>query len=92
MTKTPDGKTLVVLRRLGKDVIALFPDLDAGRGHCLSYMRIGQHGQASRNLPRDTKPAHMGEPDVAALVRELTNLGYDLQIVARMPRRIRKGT
>ena len=88
---TTTKKTRVILRRLGGDVIALFPELDAGRGHCLSYMRIGQHGQASRTLTRDTKPAHMGEPDTAALVRELTSLGYDLQIVARMPRRIKKG-
>lgn len=91
MTTTTE-KTRVILRRLDNEVIALFPDLDAGRGHCLSYMRIGQHGQASRNLPRDTKPAHMGEPAAAALVRELTSPGYDLQIIARMPRARKKGT
>ena len=89
---TTTKKTRVILRRFCGEVIALFPDIDEGCGQCMSYMRVGQHGAASRTLTRDTKPAHMGEPDAAALVRELTSLGYDLQIVARMPRRIRKGT
>ena len=84
MTTTTE-KTRVILRRFGSEVIALFPDIDAGRGLCMSYMHIGQHGGASRSLTRDTKPAHMGEPDTAALVRELTSLGYDLQIIQRMP-------
>jgi hypothetical protein len=59
----------------------------------MSYMRIGQHGEASRTLPRISKPVDLSEPDAAALVRELTSLGYDLHIVKRMtpqkPQRIR---
>jgi hypothetical protein len=86
------NKTRVVLRRFCGEVIALFPDMDEGRGLCMSYMRIGQHCEASRTLTRVSRPVDLSEPDAAALVRELTSLGYDLQIVKRMtpqkPRRI----
>lgn len=89
---TTTEKTRTILRRLnGGEVIALFPDLDEGPGLCLSYMRIGQHGAASRHLTQGTKPAHLGEPDAAALVQELTRLGYNLQIIQRMPRATKKG-
>lgn len=88
---TTTEKTRAILRRLNGEVIALFPDLDEGPGLCLSYMRIGQHGAASRHLTRDTKPAYLGEPDAAALVQELTRLGYNLQIIQRMPRATKKG-
>jgi hypothetical protein len=80
------NKARVVLRRFCGEVIALFPDIDEGRGLCMSYMRIGQHGAASRTLTRSSRPVDLSEPDAAALVRELTALGYDLQIVKRMTR------
>jgi hypothetical protein len=87
------NKTRVVFRRFCGEVIALFPDIDEGFGDCLSYTRIGQHGAASRTLPRVSRPVDLSAPDAAALVRELTSLGYDLQIVKRMtpqkPRLIR---
>ncbi len=87
------NKTRVVFRRFCGEVIALFPDMDERPGLCMSYMHIGQHGAASRTLPRVSRPVDISEPDVAALVRELTSLGYDLQIVKRVtlqkPRRIR---
>jgi len=91
--KMESNKTRVVLRRFCGEVIALFPDMDEGFGDCLCYARMGQHGAASRTLTRASRPADLSEPDAAALVRELTNLGYDLQIVKRMtsqkPQRIR---
>ena len=42
-------ETRVVFRkwRSDKEIIALFPDIIANhRGHCSSYMHIGQHGAA----------------------------------------------
>lgn len=87
---TTTEKTRAILRRLNGEVIALFPDIDEGPGLCLSYMRIGQHSAASRHLTRNTKPAHLGEPDATALVQELTRLGYNLQIIQRMPRATKK--
>lgn len=84
MTTTTE-KTRVILRRFCGEVIALFPDIDAGRGLCMSYMHIGQHCGASRSLSRVSRPVDLSEPDTAALVRELTSLGYDLQIIQRMP-------
>ncbi len=77
-------KTRVVLRRFCGEVIALFPDIDEGRGHCMSYMHVGQHGAASRTLTRVSRPVDVSEPDAAALVRELTARGYNLHVVKRM--------
>jgi hypothetical protein len=51
---TTTQKTRVIMRRFCGEVIALFPDIDEGRGLCLSYMRIVQHSPASRSLTRDT--------------------------------------
>ena len=77
-------KTRVVLRRFCGEVIALFPDIDGGLGHCMSYMRVGQHGAASRTLTRVSRPVDLSAPDVTALVRELTAIGYNLHVVKRM--------
>lgn len=79
-----NNKTRVVLRRFCGEVVALFPDIDAGRGLCMSYMRIGQHGGASRTLTRASRPVNVSEPDAAAIVKELTTIGYNLQIIKRM--------
>ena len=77
-------KTRVVLRRFCGEVIALFPDIDVGRGHCMSYARVGQHGAASRTLTRVSRPVDISEPDAVALVRELTARGYKLHVIKRM--------
>jgi len=77
-------------KKNGGDVIALFP-LIPGRhdGECQSYMRVGQHGPASFNIMRCTKPAHGGEPDVDALKRELESAPYhyQLRVLKRLPNR-----
>lgn len=90
MSENEEPKTRVVLRRFTNElggVIALFPDMRAGQGYCMSYMRTGQHGAASFDLIRDTVPARITDPDAAALVRELIAVGYRPRIVQRMPRR-----
>jgi hypothetical protein len=74
--------TRVVFRRFTDEiggVIAFFPDMREGK-YVQSYMHIGQHSLASYPHP-DTIPANLTEPDVAALERELTRIGYRLEVV-----------
>jgi len=68
-----------VLFRKFKDgnVIALFPTIlcNTNVSTCLSYMHIGQHGNASVNLIYETK---LAKPDeYKSLLDELISIGYD---------------
>ena len=84
-------KTKVVFRVWGKGhghtrgaVIALFPEEEAGRGHCNSYEHVGQHGSAEPvGLIQRTKPAKPAE--YADLMAELKNIGYnDLKVYQKL--------
>ena len=71
-------------RHEGKEVIALFPYDQVGDYWCNSYEHVGQHGGADYNLViRYTKPADINDEDVQALMKELTEIGYDLTIRKR---------
>ena len=91
-------KTIVVFRRFrdGNDLIALFPELDAGGGLCVCYQHIGQHGSAAYHLLvggiyGTTVPAHPGE--IGELKAELEGLGYNLDVRQKwQPSRIRRTT
>jgi hypothetical protein len=75
--------TRVVFRRFKnepRDVIAFFPELREGNKYVSSYMHIGQHAPAMYPH-RLTEPANLTEPDVAALERELTSIGYRLEVM-----------
>ena len=80
-------KTKVIFRRwkIGCEVIALFPEIpaDITGAYCLSYMRVGQHSSADSRIVKDTKPANLNDGAVKKLITELTELGYDLEIVKR---------
>ena len=80
-------KTKVVFRqyKIGCEVIALFPEIpgDITGFFCVSYMRCGQHGAATPYLINDTKPANLEDGAVKRLIVELTELGYDLEIIKR---------
>jgi hypothetical protein len=69
-----------------RTVIALFPQIDAGRGMCSSYEHMGQHGGADyAGVIARTRRA---EPDeYAALKRELeaAPFGYRLIVRKRAP-------
>ena len=66
------------------EVIALFPDIDEGRGMCSSYEHVGQHGGADYvSVIQHTRPATPEE--YKDLQRELTHIGYDLKIKTRRP-------
>jgi hypothetical protein len=96
MTNDTD-ETLVVFRVFKEDqgVIALFPELDAGRGNCESYMHVGQHSGADyqglvhghNQWDAPTRPARPGE--YQELQAELESLGYKLKIRTRWNRRHR---
>ena len=61
------------------EVIALFPEIEQGRGLCSSYMHVGQHSDASYyHMITRTRPAKPSE--YASLKRELENIGYNLDV------------
>lgn len=69
------------------EIIALFPELEEGRGLCASYMHIGQHGAADYLGVIDmTKRATWEE--FFELLDELRAIGYDnLQLIKRYTRK-----
>ena len=79
-------KTKVIFRqwKIGCEIIALFPELacDTIGYNCESYMHVGQHGAASPNIvTNDTKPANLDDGAVKRLIKELTERGYNLEII-----------
>lgn len=86
-----DHETRTILRRWPDtgEVIALFPDIDEGRGMVSSYMHVGQHGPASRDIVGRTAHVSPDDPDAAALLRELRRIGYRPRVVQRWPRDVR---
>lgn len=85
----------VVFRKFPKgDVIALFCGCedDASPGMVPSYMHIGQHGDASRNLGQNLALATPAE--YAPLLRELTGIYGRIVPVSRLymrPRKLKPG-
>lgn len=78
----------VILRRyktLPNEVIAFLPDCEARPGNIVCYQHVGQHGEASLEFYRDgTTPIKGGLPyDALALLAELRNIGYVLQVAQR---------
>jgi len=78
--------TSVVFRRWPNgDVLALFPEIDEGRGLCSSYEHVGQHGGADYLwCVRSTSLATPS--DYAPLKSELESIGYRLRVVRRSGR------
>jgi hypothetical protein len=84
-------KTRVVFRRIKKDgdVIALFPEEPASNrpNECMCYQHLGQHGAACLSwVQQKTGPCM--EKDYLPLKRELERIGYDLDIVSRITRKM----
>lgn len=77
-------KTIFRTFHTGGDVIAIFPEIPADRAgdFCESYMHTGQHGAASPDLARQTRPATPGE--VYTLARELEAIGYTIEARKRV--------
>lgn len=86
--KKDKEKTVVVFRVWRKEgtVIALFPGIDEGNGHCSSYEHVGQHGGADYRLViARTRPATPNE--YQDLLKELRRIGYNVLIRQRWTRR-----
>lgn len=82
-------RDIVVFRqwreRDGGDIIALFPLIKTNpQGLILSYQHVGQHGAANYQhvIGRTVQPYTVG---VEALKRELTGIGYNLDVRKRRP-------
>ncbi len=78
------GITKVVFRKLKEtnEIIALFPELIEKNYYVLSYMHVGQHGSADYNhIVNISKLAT--ENEYKDLFNELTNIGYNLQVLKR---------
>lgn len=77
-------KTKVIFRKWKEDgdIIALFPELNhangaANRGNIMSYMHVGQHGEASESLLRErSRLVTATEEEAADLKAELESIGY----------------
>jgi len=81
-------KTKVIFRQfiIGCEIIALFPEIavDTIGYNCQSYLHVGQHGAANpRTMIMDTKPAKLEDGACKRLIKELTELGYNLEIIKR---------
>ena len=76
-----EAKTNVIFRKFNNnEVIALFPDLLSGQHneYIMSYMHIGQHGDASKELMTELK--HAKPSEFESLYLELKQIGYDLKL------------
>jgi hypothetical protein len=85
-------KTKVIFRSTDNDeepeVIAFFPELPGDSNPfrtCLCYEHAGQHGAASLEFYRCTKPASLDE--FLSLWAELESIGYDLRIGYKITRK-----
>jgi len=77
--------TKVIFRQFADgDIIAIFPEIPADNNynHCLSYQHTGQHGTCDVGIYHDTFKPYTGK--IEPLIRELTAIGYKLQIVRRI--------
>jgi hypothetical protein len=80
---TPNKKTAGGIPLNDSECIAFLMDVPANTGCIMSYMHVGQHGEASLDFVRECKPATPEQ--YADLKNELENLvGYELDIRHRM--------
>ena len=68
------------------DVIALFPELDhesgnANPGNIMSYMHVGQHGEATETLLTTDELVDATPEEYADLLAELKMIGYLPEVV-----------
>ena len=77
-----------------KEVIAFLPGQTVSRGMIMSYMHIGQHGEADPGIiAKITRPVEISEPDVKDLYDELVSRGYkNLKVIKNLsPAMIQSG-
>ena len=75
-------KVKVIFRKdKHNDVIAFFPEARVNYGNIMSYMHIGQHGEASYEFYLTTRKAN--ENEYADLFAELRGIYDDCQLVVK---------
>ena len=82
-------ETRVVFKMLEEEPIAFLIDVEANPGNVMSYMTIGQHGEASINCTKDCRLAK--EEEYKALREELESIGYRLYLRNKFPPRFTRG-
>lgn len=72
-----------VIYRKDKDgeIIAFFPEIEANYGRILSYMHIGQHGEADLEFYQETKKAT--ETEYQLLLTELKSVYNDYELIVK---------
>ena len=63
------------------EVIAFFPEIEANHGRILSYMHIGQHGEADLGFYHETKK--VTEEEYKPLLNELKEIYNDYELVIK---------
>lgn len=75
-------KVKVIFRKNKEgDVIAFLPELRVNKGNIMSYMHIGQHGEASYQFYAETKKAN--ETEYNSLLEELKRIYDDCILVVK---------
>ena len=75
-------KVKVIFRKTKDgEIIAFMPELKANYGKIVSYMHIGQHGEASVEFYWNTKKAT--EKEYKPLLNELNGIYYDCVLVLK---------
>lgn len=72
------------------EAIAFMPDAEANPGMIVSYMHIGQHGEASIPFYWQCRPLSARSKEGRALLRELRQIGYRPRLMRRIQWRKRK--
>lgn len=63
------------------EAVAFFPEFEANHGRILSYMHIGQHGEADLGFYHETKKAT--EVEYKPLLEELKAIYDDCELVVK---------
>ena len=74
-------KLKVIFKKCDGDIIAFFPELKVNYGNIMSYMHIGQHGEASYSFYSDLKNADENEYNF--LLEELKRIYDDCILVVK---------
>lgn len=85
MTPQP---TDVIYRVIGGEVTAILPDYECNRGRVMTYVHLGQHGEADTDYCRGGRLARPEE--YAALHRELQSI-YEPEYTLRIMKRVNWG-
>lgn len=80
----------VIIRRYAKngidELVAFLPDAPATYGFIMSYVHVGQHGEASLDFYHETIRVNDKAPDAQELIAELKSIGYNVKLTHRLTR------